>query len=229
MNDNTTSMKHNEQELLYLREEINQMWKLVISQVTKTKLALLNNDVELALEIIKLEKRVDGIELKIDSSCEHYIALYSPVAIDLRFVLSIMKISITLERIADYAAGVAHYVTEKDCHAFTSKMKETLEIERMFDLLLNMLTDSLTAFNTENTKSAGKILSKDKEVNKIFNKAFDILLEQLKKENKDIGCGLNTIMAIRKLERIGDHCSNIVEEIVFFVEAKVLKHKGKNK
>lgn len=222
-------MLHNEQELIYLREEINQMWKLVISQVTKTKLALLNNDVELALEIIKLEKRVDGIELKIDSSCEHYIALYSPVAIDLRFVLSIMKISITLERIADYAAGVAHYVTEKDCHAFTSKMKETLEIERMFDLLLNMLTDSLTAFNTENTKSAGKILSKDKEVNKIFNKAFDTLLEQLKKENKDIGCGLNTIMAIRKLERIGDHCSNIVEEIVFFVEAKVLKHKGKNK
>ncbi|MBW7869947.1 MAG: phosphate signaling complex protein PhoU [Flavobacteriia bacterium] len=222
-------MLHNEQELIYLREEINQMWKLVISQVTKTKQALLNNDVELALEIIKLEKRVDGIELKIDSSCEHYIALYSPVAIDLRFVLSIMKISITLERIADYAAGVAHYVTEKDCHAFTSKMKEMLEIERMFDLLLNMLTDSLTAFNTENTKSAGKILSKDKEVNKIFNKAFETLLEQLKKENKDIGCGLNTIMAIRKLERIGDHCSNIVEEIVFFVEAKVLKHKGKNK
>lgn len=222
-------MLHNEQELIYLREEINQMWKLVISQVTKTKLALLNNDVELALEIIKLEKRVDGIELKIDSSCEHYIALYSPVAIDLRFVLSIMKISITLERIADYAAGVAHYVTEKECHAFTSKMKEMLEIERMFDLLLNMLTDSLTAFNTENTKSAGKILSKDKEVNKIFNKAFETLLEQLKKENKDIGCGLNTIMAIRKLERIGDHCSNIVEEIVFFVEAKVLKHKGKNK
>ncbi|MFA7616215.1 MAG: phosphate signaling complex protein PhoU [Moheibacter sp.] len=222
-------MLHNEQELIYLREEINQMWKLVISQVTKTKQALLNNDVELALEIIKLEKRVDGIELKIDSSCEHYIALYSPVAIDLRFVLSIMKISITLERIADYAAGVAHYVTEKDCHAFTSKMKEMLEIERMFDLLLNMLTDSLTAFNTENTKSAGKILSKDKEVNKIFNKAFETLLEQLKKENKDIGCGLNTIMAIRKMERIGDHCSNIVEEIVFFVEAKVLKHKGKNK
>lgn len=222
-------MLHNEQELIYLREEINQMWKLVISQVTKTKLALLNNDVELALEIIKLEKRVDGIELKIDSSCEHYIALYSPVAIDLRFVLSIMKISITLERIADYAAGVAHYVADKDCHAFTSKMKEMLEIERMFDLLLNMLTDSLTAFNTENTKSAGKILSKDKEVNKIFNKAFETLLEQLKKENKDIGCGLNTIMAIRKMERIGDHCSNIVEEIVFFVEAKVLKHKGKNK
>jgi len=222
-------MLHNEQELIYLREEINQMWKLVISQVTKTKQALLNNDVELALEIIKFEKRVDGIELKIDSSCEHYIALYSPVAVDLRFVLSIMKISITLERIADYAAGVAHYVADKDCHAFTAKMKETLEFERMFDLLLNMLTDSLTAFNTENTKSAGKILSKDKEVNKIFDKAFDILLEQLKKENKDIGCGLNTIMAIRKLERIGDHCSNIVEEIVFFVEAKVLKHKGKNK
>lgn len=224
-----TTLKHNEQELLYLKEEINQMWKLVISQVTKAKQALLNNDVDLAMEIIKFEKRVDGLELKIDSNCEHYIALYSPVAIDLRFVLSIMKISITLERIADYAAGVAHYVTDKDCHDFTSKMKETLEIERMFDLLLNMLTDSLLAFNSENAKSAGKILSKDKEVNKIFEKGIDKLLEQLKKESNDIKCGLNMIMTIRKMERIGDHCSNIVEEIVFFVEAKVLKHKGKNK
>ena len=117
-------MKHKEQEMQYLKEEINQMWVLVIAQVEKAKQALLNNDVELALEIISLEKRVDAFELKIDSNCEHYIALYSPVAIDLRLVLSVMKISITLERIADYAAGIARYVVERECHPFTSKMKE---------------------------------------------------------------------------------------------------------
>lgn len=222
-------MKHNEQELLYLKEDINQMWKLVISQVTKAKQAMLNNDVDLAMEIIKFEKRVDGLELKIDSSCEHYIALYSPVAIDLRFVLSIMKISITLERIADYAAGIAHYVADTECHAFIAKQKEALQFEKTFDYLLNMLTDSLMAFNSENVKHAGKILSKDKEVNKIFRKSFEILTEQLKNEPNDVGCGLDMMMAIRKMERIGDHCSNIVEEIVFYVDAKVLKHKGKVK
>ncbi|MCO6495210.1 MAG: phosphate signaling complex protein PhoU [Bacteroidetes bacterium] len=220
-------MKPNEQELNFLKEEINQMWKLVISQVEKSKKALLHNNVELALEIISLEKRVDAYELKIDSNCEHYIALYSPVAIDLRLVLSIMKISITLERIADYAAGVARYVVEKECHPFTTKMKEALALEQMFDLLLNMLTDSLVALNSENAKNAGKILAKDTEVNQIYLNAFQVLSEQIGQEGKDAKCGLEMMMLIRKMERIGDHCSNIVEEIVFFIEAKVLKHKGK--
>ena len=92
-------MKQNEIEIQFLKDEINEMWRLVISQVEKAKKSLLNNDVELALEIISLEKRVDAFELKIDSNCEHYIALYSPVAIDLRLVLSIMKISITLNEL----------------------------------------------------------------------------------------------------------------------------------
>lgn len=220
-------MKHNEQEMQFLKDEINQMWKLVISQVEKSKKALLNSDVELALEIISLEKRVDAYELKIDSNCEHYIALYSPVAIDLRLVLSIMKISITLERIADYAAGIARYVVEKECHLFTSKMKEILELEKMFDVLLNMLTDSLVSLNSENAKNAGKILNKDNDVNEIYHNSVIRLTEQLTKESSDVKCGLEMMMLIRKMERIGDHCSNIVEEIVFFVEAKVLKHKGK--
>ncbi|KXK39961.1 MAG: phosphate transport system regulatory protein PhoU [Bacteroidetes bacterium OLB9] len=109
-------MKHTEKEIQLLKDEINQMWKLVISQLEKTKRAFLNNDVELALEVVSLEKRVDAFELKIESNCENYIALYSPVAIDLRLVLSIMKISITLERIADYAAGVARHILDKDCN-----------------------------------------------------------------------------------------------------------------
>lgn len=220
-------MKQNEQEIQFLKEEINQMWRLVISQVEKAKKALLDNDIELALEIISLEKRVDAFELKIDSNCEHYIALYGPVAIDLRLVLSIMKISITLERIADYAAGVARYVLERECHTFTAKIMEALELERMFDILLNMLTDSLVSLNSENSKNAGKILAKDKEVNEIYLNAFNILSDRLSKESTSVKCGLQMMMLVRKMERIGDHCTNIVEEIAFFVEAKVLKHKGK--
>mgnify|MGYP000983715578 CR=1 FL=1 len=220
-------MKHNEKEMKFLRDEINEMWRLVISQIEKTKQALLTNDVELALEIVSLEKKVDAYELRLDSNCEHYIALYNPVAIDLRLVLSIMKISITLERIADYAAGVARYVLETECQPFTDKMKEILKLEKMFDILLSMMTASLVSFNSENAKNASRILAKDKGIDDIYSSSIDLLSEQIGKDHNDARCGLEMMMVIRKLERIGDHCSNIVEEIVFYIEAKVLKHKGK--
>lgn len=221
-------MKHNEKELQLLKDEINQMWKLVISQLEKAKKAFLNNDAELALEILSLEKRVNAFELKIESNCENYIALYSPVAIDLRLVLSIMKISITLERIADYADGVARHIIDNDCKQSDKKLVEELDIERMFDVLLGMMADSFVAINSENTTSSGKILAKDNEVDAIYEMAFQKLDEYLTAHPNQIYCGLRLILLIRKLERIGDHCRNIVEDIVFYIEAKVLKHRGKN-
>ena len=108
-------MKHTEREMLALREEVNQMWKLVISQLEKAKQSFLNGDVELAREIVSREKRVNAFELKIDSDCENYIALYSPVAVDLRLILSLIKISSTLERISDFCDGIARYVIDDDC------------------------------------------------------------------------------------------------------------------
>ncbi|GAB1415518.1 phosphate signaling complex protein PhoU [Paludibacter sp.] len=220
-------MKHNEQEIKVLKDEINQMWRLVISQLEKSRQALLNNNVELAFEIVSMEKRVNAFELNIESNCENYIALYSPVAIDLRLVLSIMKISITLERIGDFADGIARHVIERDCSNVDKKLVEELEIEKMFDILINMITDSFVALNSENTKTSGRILAKDEEVNAIYHKSFQRLDEYLQKNPQEILCGLKLMLLIRKMERIGDHCSNIVEEIVFYIEAKVLKHKGK--
>ncbi len=221
-------MKHNEKELQLLKEEINQMWKLVISQLEKSKTAFLNNDIELALEVVSLEKRVDAFELKIESNCENHIALHSPVAIDLRLVLSIMKISITLERIADYAAGIARHTIERDCNHFGQELIEQLRLEKMFDILIGMMTDSFVSINSENTASCGKILLKDNEVNEIYHSSFQKIENYLIENPSEIHCALKLILLIRKMERIGDHCSNIVEEIVFYIEAKVLKHSGTN-
>lgn len=220
-------LKQNEQEIEYLKEEINDMWKLVISQLEKAKYAFLNNDEEKAWEIIGIEKRVNSFDLKMDSSCERYIALYNPVAIDLRLALSIMKISVTLERIGDYAVGVAYHILQEDCIPFTEKMKEKLDIEMMFDILLNMLTESLVAFNLKNSKNAGKILSQDRKVNKIFKKSLDQLSAAVQQDSQWTLCALKTIVLLKRMERIGDHCSNIVEEIVFFIDAEILKHKDK--
>lgn len=220
-------MTHTEREMLSIKEDAQQMWKLVISQLEKAKQAFLNSDIELSLEIVSREKRVDAFELKLDSDCENYIALYNPVAIDLRLILSLIKISNTLERIGDFAAGVARHVIDGDCNNVEQKLLEDLEIEKMFDFLIGMLSDSFVALEMENTKISGKILAKDEEVDAIYSQSIEVLSAYLNNQPSYSHCGLKLFLLIRKLERIGDHCCNIVEEIVFYIDAKVLKHSGK--
>jgi phosphate transport system protein len=220
-------MKHVEQELLSLKEDISQMWKLVLSQLEKARQSYFNNDFELAREIVSREKRVNAFELKIDSDCENYIALYSPVAIDLRLALSLIKISRTLERIGDFAAGIARHVVHDNCTELDPHVVEELQIDKMFDILISMLSDCFVALESENTKISGRIIAKDEEVDKIYRSSTDILTTYAENNTSMIRCVLKTQLLIRKLERIGDHCSNIVEEIVFYVDAKVLKHRGK--
>jgi len=221
-------MKHTEKELINIKDEVNQMWLLVMSQLEKSKEALLRNDIGLAREVISREKRVNTFELKIDSDCENYIALYNPVAIDLRLILSLIRIGSTLERIGDFAEGIARHVMEDGCSPLTQKLSKDLQLEMMFDTVITMLTDSYTALEKEETKLSGKILGADEIVDELYCKAIKVLAAYLQNNSADIECGLRIMVLIRKLERIGDHCSNIVEEIVFYLDAKVLKHaKGK--
>ncbi len=95
-----------------LKEELGQMFQLVSTQLTKAKEALTKFDKDLAREVIQIEKRVNGQELQIDRIAENFIALYSPVAIDLRFVLAVLKINNNLERIGDIAEGISKYIIE---------------------------------------------------------------------------------------------------------------------
>lgn len=219
-------MKHTEQEMLALKEEVRQMWRLTLSQLEKAKAAFLNSNIETALEVMSREKRLDAFDLKIDSDCENYIALYSPVAIDLRLVLSLIKISNTLERIGDFAVGIAKHVIDNDCSDVDPKILDELQVEQMFDILIGMLSDSYVILESENTKVSGKILAQDEAVDTIYHNALESLAEEIRKRPDFARCGLKLFLLIRKMERIGDHCSNIVEELVFYVDAKVLKHSG---
>lgn len=222
-------MKQSEKELFALKTEVGEMWKLVLSQLQKSKQCFLTGDLELAKEIIKREKDVDSFELKVDYNTENYIALYSPVAVDLRLALSLIKISTMLERIGDHAVGIARHVRDDDCNAINPQLVEDLKIEKVFDVLITMLSDSFVTLESENTSTTTRILAKDKEVNKCYRDSLNILTGHIEMHMDEIRCGLKVLLLIRKLERIGDQCSNIIEEIVFYVDAKVLKHGGKKK
>ena len=221
-------MKHLEDELLALRDEVLNMWDLVYSQLEKAKSALLENNKELAYEVISREKRVNAFELMIDSDCENYIALYSPVAIDLRLVLSLLKINSMLERIGDFAEGIARFAIDTNNPRYENLIKD-IQVEKLFDAVLGMLQDARIALENEDTKDAVRLFSQDDMVDDLYKQSL-IKIAEFIKENPD--CALDCIyLAIldRKLERIGDYCNNIVEEIVFYIDAKVMKHCGLKK
>ncbi|MDR0517184.1 MAG: phosphate signaling complex protein PhoU [Fibromonadaceae bacterium] len=223
------TIKHSEKELQDLKVEISSMWQLVLSQLQKCKQAYLTGNVELAHEVVIREKSVNSFELSMDTGCENYIALFSPVAMDLRLIVSMIKISTTLERIADFADGIARSVIDSE-GVVLEALREDLKIETMFDTVISMLSDSFVALESENTKISGKILQRDDEIDTIYREGKKYLAEYIQKNPEKGEAILNTFLILRKIERIGDHCCNIVEEIVFYIDAKVLKHsKGKKK
>ncbi len=130
-------MTHLDIELKRLKEEIIEMFLLVTFQLQKSKEALLSFDKSLAREVNFNEKRVNALELKIDKDCENIFALFNPLAIDLRFVLAVLKINSNLERIGDIADGIARYVAETEV-SFDKDLLEVTELEKMFTVAIEM-------------------------------------------------------------------------------------------
>ena len=217
-------MTHLETELFNLRLELNEMWALVISQVKDSREALLNFDKEAAAEILFKEKMVDVFELKLDRDCENIIALYNPLASDLRFTLAVIKIVLNLERIADFAKGIAKFVAKSPRETINPELLKISHVEELLTSALAMLTDAKTALDKENSRMAVSIFAKDSLIDEITKESNKIIGDYILLNPEDIDEALNLHGIIRKIERMGDHCNNIAEEIVFYIEAKVLRH-----
>src|ERR1700733_13004711 len=170
-----STMAQIETELQLLKVEVTYMWTLVHSQSDKARLAFVNFDKDLAREVTQKEKRVNGTELKIDRDCENIFALFCPVAIDLRFLLAVLKINSNLERIGDIAEGIAKYIIDAD-GPFTQEMLEATRILPMYEESVRMLEDTQEAFEKEDTILARSVFKKDDFLDNV-NKASHKVLE----------------------------------------------------
>lgn len=215
-----------ETELQLLKTEAVNMWTLVNSQLSKARQAFLTFDKDLAREVVTKEKRVNGSELKIDRDCENIFALFCPVAIDLRFLLAVLKINSNLERIGDIAEGIAKYIIDAEA-PFTQELLDVSRVLPMYDEAVNMLEDTQAAFEKEDTILARSVFKKDDFLDGINKASHNVLENHLKDHSEDISQALWLLSIIRKLERVGDQSKNIAEEIIFYLEAKVLKHSKK--
>jgi phosphate transport system protein len=216
-----------EEELKQLRENLSEMAGLVKKQLQKSVHSLLEEDEDLANEVLINEKRVNAMELNIDRMCEHIFALLNPVAHDMRFVFSTLKINADLERIGDYGEGIAKFVLLGK-KSFDKNLIENIRLKEMFSTTLVMLGDVTKAYCEDDTKIARSVFARDLEVNEINRNASYVAEEYIKNNLNRIQQALLIVSIIRKLERVGDHITNVAEEIIFYKEAKILRHVKKN-
>ena len=216
-----------EVEIGSVKSEVLSMWNLVESQLKKVRTAMLHMDRDLAREVVLKEKRVNAFELKIDRDCENVFALFCPVAVDLRFLLAALKINTNLERIGDIAEGIARYVIE-NAGEFDHDIFERTHLNQMFEEAINILQDTRIAFENEDTTLARSIFKRDEVLDNINVAAIDTITECIKQDPQITKDALYVLSIIRKLERAGDQTKNMAEEVIFYVEAKVLKHVNKS-
>jgi phosphate transport system protein len=220
-------MTHLDIELKKLRLDMFEMFGLVYAQLVKARNSLVSFDKDLAREVRVNEKRVNSFELKLDRDCENIIALFNPVAVDLRFVLACLKINSNLERIGDIAEGIAQFVLSIKNAPDQELLQRTRVIE-MFDTANSIVADVMTSFEKEDTSLARHVFMKDELLDEINAEANGAVADFIKEHNEKINQSLYMLSTIRKLERVGDQSKNIAEEIIFFIEAAVLKHKKKH-
>lgn len=219
-------MTHLDSEIRTLKTSMMSMWLLVISQLEKAEKAITKHDKDLAKEIKSNEKRVDAYELKLNMDCENILALFNPVAIDLRFVLAVLKINYNIERIGDYAKSISDY-TENMSSSFDKKLFTTIGIHEMFAISNTMLNDALRAFENDDPQMVRSIFQLDDKMDELNFNADKVICAWIQSNPSCAADALALHSIVRKLERVGDQAKNIATEIIFHTEAKMLMHKKK--
>jgi phosphate transport system protein len=221
-------MTNLESALEELKDDILEMTRLVQNQLAKCRDAAIDNDMDLAKEVSNNEKRINAMDLKIDRECENILALYTPVASDLRFVLASIKICSNLERIGDNIQQIAKS-TGKIIKKADIGLIKNFKILAMFDTAISMLDDANKAFEEDDSKMARKVFKKDDFLNDATSRADNVAAKLIKEGEVNPKIILELFSIVRKLERIGDLNMNLAEEIIFYIEAKVLRHKKPKK
>ena len=210
-----------DQELQDLKETILKMGVLVQELIHKAVESLKKRDRDLAKEVIKRDMEVDQLELQIDEKCVNLIALRQPKAGDLRFITTGMRIATDLERIGDLSEDIA----EREIEVSDQPLLKPLDdIPKMGKLAEESLTMAIDAFLNSDPGKARKLWAKEAESDHLRDQIHDELLVIMEKDCSTVRRGIPLLLVSRHLERICDHIVNIAEDVIFMVEARVVKH-----
>lgn len=211
-----------DQELDEIRSRVLKMGGLVEAQIDKTLTALRNGESSSIVDVQKLDNQVNELEMKVDEECTAILAKRQPAAGDLRLIIATTKSVRDLERIGDEAERVANMVRHAlDNDASVKSFKGLLALGEHVKELLH---ETLNTYARMETRSAVKNMRRDQEIDDEYARVVLRLIEFMKKDPDNISDALDVMWAARSLERIGDHCINICENVIYLVEGQDVRH-----
>jgi phosphate transport system protein len=213
--------RHFEKELDGLKANLGRMARLVDEQIDLACHALFHSDAALARQVVHKDEAVDELDTLIDRQCQAIFALSQPVAADLRLLMSALKINNELERIGDIAVNVAERVEPLSSHNAFLKSTRLAEMTQIARIMVN---DSIESFIANNPRLATLVLESDDVVDSLDASNFRQMVQEMQRDHTLIEPASHILILSRHIERLADHATNIAEDVIFLVDAKIVKH-----
>ncbi|HSB06948.1 MAG TPA: phosphate signaling complex protein PhoU [Thermodesulfobacteriota bacterium] len=217
---------HFQKELEKLKENLLRMAALVEKVISDAVQSLMKRDSELAQKTITSDDSINDLEIVIEEMCLKLLALRQPMAIDLRFITAAMKIVTDLERMGDQAVNIAERAISLNQEP---QLKPYIDLPRMAEIVQSMVKDVLDAFVKQDSRLARSVCERDDLVDGLNDQVFRELLTYMISDSKTITRAVHLMIVSRCLERIADHATNIAEDVIFMVDARVIKHHAEEK
>lgn len=219
--DTERHVRHFQEELQALQTRLLEMGGLAEDRVRLAVRALVERDAVLVEKVLVSDAAINQLHIEIDHRCFKLLALHQPMAVDLRAIVAAVKINTDLERVGDLAINIAEAVGRYLMHP---PVKELIDIPRMAGIAQDMLRDALDAFVRRDLTLAQNVLDTDDALDTLKTMVFRELLDHMLRDPETIEPGLDLILVSRHLERIGDHATNVAEDVIFMVSAKDVRH-----
>jgi phosphate transport system protein len=214
-------VRHFQKELDELKGRLLEMGGLAEDRVRLAVRGLVERDATLVDRVLTGDAAINQLHIDIDDRCFKLLALHQPMAVDLRAIVAAVKINTDLERVGDMAVNISEAVRRYLQHP---PVKELIDIPRMAELAQDMLRDALDAFVRRDLTLAQEVLAQDDTLDALKTTVFRDLLGYMLRDSQTIEPALDLILISRHLERIGDHATNVAEDVIFMVSAKDVRH-----
>jgi phosphate transport system protein len=215
--------RHFAQELEELRARLLTMGGLAEARLRLAVQALVDRNRESVADVMAGDSGIDNLQIEIDDRCFTLLALHQPVATDLRTVMSALKINADLERVGDLAVNIGEVAQRYLQHP---PVKRLIDIPRMGELALKMFRQALEAFVSRDVGLAHAVLAQDDWLDALKDQIFREVLTYMLGDSRTVEPGIDLILISRHLERVGDHATNIAEDVIFLVEGRDVRHGG---
>ena len=212
---------HFQEELEQLKTRLLEMGGLAEDRVRSAVKGLVQRDVPIIDRVLAGDGPINQLHIEVDNRCFRLLALHQPMATDLRAIVAAVKINTDLERVGDLAVNIAEAGTRYISHP---PVKKLIDIPQMGDIAQSMLRDALDAFVKRDTRLAHEVLNEDDRLDSLKTQVFRDLLTYMLKDQSTVEPALDLILVSRHLERIGDHATNIAEDVIFMVSALDVRH-----